>query len=62
MGKAFEFTLNHRTPASVTGRMFIKSKDAYWNFPPDLFTTTQGVASSSHEIKQILLKHIVDPN
>lgn len=61
LGKAFEFVLYHRTPASINGKMFIKSKDAYWNFPPDLFTTQPGVASNFHEIKQILLKHIVDP-
>ncbi len=36
-GLAFEVQLQHRRPASIVGTMFIKSKDAYWNFPPDLF-------------------------
>ena len=36
-GKAFEFELLHLPPVDVIGQNYIKTKDAYWNFPPDLF-------------------------
>ena len=39
----------------------IQSKDAYWDFPPDLFAMAPGVASSSQEIKFRLIKHILHP-
>ena len=34
---AFEVMLMHRKPSQINGQMFIKSKDSYWEFPPDLF-------------------------
>ena len=51
----------HRIPQAIRGRMFIKSKDSYWNFPPDMFDQSPGVASSSHEIKFKLMKHLLHP-
>ncbi len=51
----------HRRPGAVRGTMFIKSKDAYWNFPPDMFDQSPGVASPKHEIKFKLMKHILHP-
>ena len=34
---AFEVMLMHRKPSQINGQIFIKSKDSYWEFPPDLF-------------------------
>jgi hypothetical protein len=51
----------HRKPSDISGTIFIRSKDAYWQFPNDLFTTQPGVASNFHEIKFKLIKHILHP-
>lgn len=37
--RPFELMLWHRLPSDINGTVFIRSKDAYWQFPPDMFTT-----------------------
>jgi hypothetical protein len=59
--KPFEMNLWHRMPSEIVNTQYIKSKDAYWNFPPDLFATQPGVASNKHEVKFRLIKHILHP-
>lgn len=43
--KAFELMLWHRKPSEINGTAYIRSKDAYWQFPPDLLKMQPGVAS-----------------
>lgn len=58
---AFEVQLMHRQPSQINGIMYIKSKDSYWEFPPDLFDMQPGVASNFHEIKFKMMKNIMHP-
>lgn len=58
---AFEVQLMHRQPRQINGIMYIKSKDSYWEFPPDLFDMQPGVASKFHEIKFKMMKNIMHP-
>ena len=58
---AFELMLMHRRPSQVNGTIYIRSKDSYWQFPPDLFALQNGVASRYHEINFKLVKNIMHP-
>lgn len=51
----------HRKPSEIRDTVFIRSKDAFWNFPPDTLVGQPGVASPNHEIKLRLIKHILHP-
>lgn len=58
---AFDILLAHRRRTAVYGTQFIKSKDAYWRFPTTIWNNLPGVASSRHEIRQLMVKHIANP-
>eukprot|EP00347_Sterkiella_histriomuscorum_P007679 403347989 len=59
--KAFEFVLNHKKSTQFIGKTFVRSKDAYWNFPTTIWDNQPGVASKKHEIRQKIVKHIMNP-
>lgn len=58
---SFELLLQHKKATVVSGRNYIKEKDAYWNFPTNIFANQQGVASRVQEIHAKLVKNILNP-
>ena len=35
--KAFDIVLNHKKSAQFSGTTYVRSKDAYWNFPSNIW-------------------------
>lgn len=53
--------LTHQKTSLYYGQTYIKSKDAYWNFPTTLWDNQLGVASKKHEVRQKIIKHLMNP-
>ena len=49
--RAFDIMLSHKKTTSYFGRTYIRSKDAYWNFPTTIWDGQPGIASKRHEVR-----------